>query len=432
MHMATPLQTFGRGPTFLNWDGTPQETEQFGSARGDSRRNPRVPTRAIAEREDDTFAAVAPETAAPVENPGMFNSNIGAPSPSVQAALALPAGQRSLAQQKLLADRRGTEAMSAARGGVVKNGVTQALDDESSVAAATAQGRFDSRMADAYAEGVTGAPSRVPGSTEAAQSQFMPRTADPMASNSVSAPKQPGFAMRTMADGTVRTASGVSGANRNVSNMQTFGSEAEATAAFRPSAPATPGATASPGSMTPPDPRGMPGGGLPVAQMTMAGAGAAPQGGDPFAPTMPRLGLPASMRPARPAGPAASVPSMTPPMDDPLNPANRQAQTLQSSNAGDPWGRTGPRPQRQRSSNIIPQGIKDAFSYTPRPEEQAILDRRNGGTKAPAMGAPMQTPSAARTTAPTTQIKMTSKILGQPRNSGSQMMGAQLDPFRRF
>jgi hypothetical protein len=126
------------------------------------------------------------------------------------------------------------------------------------------------------------------------------------------------------------------------------------------------------------------------------------------------------------------VPSMTPPMDDPLNPANRQAQTLQSSNAGDPWGRTGPRPQRQRSSNIIPQGIKDAFSYTPRPEEQAILDRRNGGTKAPAMGAPMQTPSAARTTAPTTQIKMTSKILGQPRNSGSQMMGAQLDPFRRF
>lgn len=420
--MATPLQTFGRGPTFLDWDGNPQETQQFGSPRGDSRRNPRLPTRAIAEREDDTFAAVAPEVAAPVENPGTFNSNIGAPSPSVQAALALPPGQRSLAQQKLLSDRRGTEAMSASRGGVVKNGVTQALDDESAVAAATAQGRFDSRMADAYAEGLTGNPTRVPGSTEAAQSQYMPRTADPMASNSVSAPKQPGFAMRTMADGTVRTASGVSGANRNVSNMQTFGSEAEATAAFRPSSPAAPGATASPGAMTPPDPRGMPGagGGMPVAQMSMAGAGAAPQGGDPFAPTMPRLGLPASMRPARPAAaPPAAAPAMTQPM-------------AQSSNAGDPWGRTGPRPQRQRSSNIIPQGIKDAFSYTPRPEEQAILDRRNGGAKAPAMGAPVQTAAAARTTAPTTQIKMTSKTLGQPRNSGSQMMGAQLDPFRRF
>ena len=295
--MATaPLQTFGRGPTFLDWSGNPVETQQFGDPRGRTRRNPRgygTQAQRGGPLDDEALAVdaqnivsgnrAAPQPgAAEPEGTGIFNPMIAAPSESVQAALATPAAQRSLAQKKLLTDRMGTEAMAASRGGKVTNGITQALADEKEIGQSRAQGAYDERKSMEYEAGrdsvrgvqpgVNGTSTNVPGATERAQAQYMPQnSASPLANDSLSAPLPRGFAMRTMNDGTVRTASGFKDGHPNVSNIETFSNEAAAQAAT----------TAQPGSLTPPDPRGMPdagAGGLPVAQMAMAGPAAAPQG----------------------------------------------------------------------------------------------------------------------------------------------------------
>lgn len=436
--MATaPLQTFGRGPTFLDWDGKPVETQQFGSPRGGARGpNMKRLNHDVAARQDDVFSAVPPPEVDEEDSTGIFNPTIGAPSPAVQAALAIPAGQRSLAQKKLLTDRQGTEAMSADRGGTVKNGVTQALADEQNVAKAGAQGRFDSQMADSYTSGVNGTSTNVPGSTERAQSQYMPKNPTaPLANNSLAAPKPTGYASRTMDDGTVRTASGFKDGHPNVSNIQTFSDEAAATAAFRPGAAPT-GPSAYSGSLTPPDPRGDPtfsaapasarGAGLPSAQgAMMAPAVARP----PASPLTTSNGSPIMPLPAPAISPVSATP-MTPPMDDPRNPANNRAATLSSTmpTASARPSRPGGRPVTPFDSQIASaaSAVKEAVAS---PIRTAARTLAGDSLSQPTVQNPFL---AKRTTAPTTQFKMNAKTLGQPRNSGMQSMGADLDPFRRF
>ena len=118
--MATaPLQTFGRGPRFLDQEGNLVESEQFGSPYGGRRRAPRYAPQGGGDPFYQVPAQPAPSPAAAAaeENGGLFNPTIGAPSLAVQSALGTPAANRSLAQKKILLDRQAIEAMSASRGG---------------------------------------------------------------------------------------------------------------------------------------------------------------------------------------------------------------------------------------------------------------------------------------------------------------------------
>lgn len=164
---------------------------------------------------------------------------LGAPSPYVMQALALRPEQRTSAQREAIKVRRRAEDITVKSGRRVEGGgiTSQVIGEE----VAPQLGRRDAATADAYYSGqeqtLTARGRTADGRRMTAEEKA--RATAPAASAPASAaPSAPrGFAMRTMADGSVRTASGGTGLR---SNIQNFGTQEEAMAFFRPPAPAAP------------------------------------------------------------------------------------------------------------------------------------------------------------------------------------------------
>lgn len=207
------------------------------------------------------------------------------PSKYVQDALSLSPEKRTSAQREALKVRRRNEEITAKSGRRIQNGITQELINEevapdvarreTKAAIAYKQSKekvlsdagygadyLDKRPAGA-AKTASGDSGSTPADGSVVPAAATPDTGSPTPTASkatsggtikkggqtVTVPGQPaggatpgpaprGFAMRTMADGTVKTASGVVGNN---SNIQSFGTQAEALAYYQPQvAPAIP------------------------------------------------------------------------------------------------------------------------------------------------------------------------------------------------
>lgn len=182
------------------------------------------------------------------------------PSKYVQDALSMSPEKRTSAQREALKVRRRNEEITAKSGRRIQNGITQDLINEE---VAPDIGRRETKAALAYksaseqtlaengrnpdgskmtpedtaATPDTGSPTptaskATSGGTIKKGGQTVTVPGQP-AGGATSGPTPRGFAMRTMADGTVKTASGVVGNN---SNIQSFGTQAEALAYYQPQA----------------------------------------------------------------------------------------------------------------------------------------------------------------------------------------------------
>lgn len=169
---------------------------------------------------------------------------LGAPSAYVLQALSLRPEQRTSAQREAIKVRRRAEDITVKSGRRVEGGgiTSQVIGEEM----APQFGRRDAATADAYYSGqeqTLAARGRTPDGRRMTDEEKAKATNPPPAAPASAAPAAPrGFAMRTMADGSVRTASGGTGLR---SNIQNFGTQEEAMAFFRPPAPAAPAGTVS-------------------------------------------------------------------------------------------------------------------------------------------------------------------------------------------
>lgn len=189
------------------------------------------------------------------------------PSEYLRAALAKPERERTPQEVQALKERRRAEEITLRGGGKVNSGITPTLIAEQKGAET---GAYEASAALAYNKGKNetlrsaglapdGTP--LPAEEAAPQPKAKPTSGGTIERNGVTteyagsdnvfksaqpAPKTQGYAMRTMDDGTVRTASGVDQNGR--SNMRDFGTKEEALAFYQPPAEAV---TAQPKSTKP-------------------------------------------------------------------------------------------------------------------------------------------------------------------------------------
>lgn len=187
------------------------------------------------------------------------------PSQYVQDALSVSPEKRTSAQREALKVRRRNEEIAMKGGRRVQNGISQELINEEvapdiarretkaalayknaseQTLAENGRNPDGSKITPEQAAASSDAGSPTPSTTKATSGGTIKRGNTTVnvpgapADAAPSAPAPRGFAMRTMADGTVKTASGVVGNN---SNIQSFGTQAEALAYYQPQpAPAMP------------------------------------------------------------------------------------------------------------------------------------------------------------------------------------------------
>jgi len=363
-------------------------------------------------------------------------ANMPAPSEYILAAMAKPAKDRTPQEASALQIRRNAEEITTKQGGKVQNGVTPMLIAETKGAE---QGRFEAKAGIAYnrakndelksagfnADGATLDPSTV--TPAVSTSKAKPTSGGTMTrggetvkvegsgfasdvggnpSSGGNMPSMRGFAMRKMADGTVRTAGGVDASGRSI--MRDFGSEAEAMGYYRPAAPAQNMAQGQPGAQP-----------APQAQTAQTQPQAPAQAQAPAAQPTPK---PAPKQEFSALTPDASVfaagtPSFTGADRDP---ALNQKRAVEAAKGVGAVGVEMAKAFKQ-DVNVAGQKIGGALS-TVADFGNTLMDAWNP-TK-------WQNPAAARTTSPTMRLQMANKEMGAPRTVGKQVMGEKLlNPF---
>lgn len=380
--------------------------------------------------EEEQLAAQQNQGAPPVGG-GFGSTNIGAPSPSVSAAMRTPASSRSLSQQKLLKDRLQNEDLTVGNGMSVRSPIKQGIIDENIPRMARQQGIQDRKVGTAYNEGLANPlQPTVNNASPTANTVTSPGAAAQTAATTTPAvtagPKPVGYALRQMPDGTYRGASGAEGSQQ----FHNFATAEQASDFYRPK---TPG---------PQDPN-------PVSMAAQ--------------PQQPGASVPAQGSPANPAaaatGPTAQdamVQSVTQPVDRNAqgHPVGSYADTNDNygvfgmagravNDVGNKlgqaqntfWNQTAPNMGESMIRAVGGQKTVDVLNgrtpakapgKLPSPEEVAAA--KGGGPSTPdstvAQFYPglqgQANPFSAKYTAPSTKIAMNNRKLGQPRSSGYQ------------